>query len=115
VAVDLGIVAMGHARSLTQIGKPRNYHSDGWTRPGARNQAGEHRRRHLWSSERSIGDRLGACGVVGTEVAVAVRYKAWTSGIVPLLGDHRLREGPGAFIIRSCCSGVGSAKPVSWL
>jgi hypothetical protein len=40
VAVHLGIVAMGHARSLTRIGKPRNYHSDGWTRPGARTQAG---------------------------------------------------------------------------
>jgi hypothetical protein len=30
---------------------------------------------------------------------------------LPLLGDHRLREGPRAFIIRSCCS----AKLVSSL
>jgi hypothetical protein len=61
--------------------------------------------------ERSIGDRGGACGVVGTEVAVAVRYKASAPRIGPLLGDHRLRKGAGAFIIRSCCS----AKPVSSL
>jgi hypothetical protein len=65
--------------------------------------------------ERSIGARLGAGGVVGTEVAVAGRYKASAARIVPLLGDHRVGNGPRAFIIRSCCSGVSSAKPVSWL
>jgi hypothetical protein len=34
--------------------------------------------------ERSIGSRLGAGGVVGTKVDVAVRYEAWASRIVPL-------------------------------
>jgi hypothetical protein len=39
--------------------------------------------------ERSIGRRLLACGVVRTEVAAAVRYKASAEDLAAL-GDHRL-------------------------
>jgi hypothetical protein len=51
--------------------------------------------------ERSIGDRLLACGDVGPR-------------ILPLLGGHRLGNVPRAFI-RSCCWSVSSAMLVSSL
>ena len=56
-----------------------------------------------WSSARRR--RRGARG--GRRCAL----RASAPRILPLLGDYRLRKGPRAFIIRSCCP----AKPVSSL
>jgi hypothetical protein len=110
VAVDLGIVAMGHARSLTHIGKSRSYHSDCWTRPAGRTQAGSSGVVTLDPHERSIGDRLGTCGVMGTEWPSLCPTRRGLEDLAAS-GDHRLGEGPRALSIRSCCS----AKPVSSL
>jgi hypothetical protein len=66
--------------------------------------------------ERSIGDHLGAGGVVGTEVDVAGRYEAWASRIVPLwatTASAKAREpAPSGLLLGRYRS---SAKPVSSL
>jgi len=60
--------------------------------------------------ERSIGDHLGAGGVVGTEVDVAGRYEAWASRIVPLWATTASAKARSLHH-PVCCSEVGSAKP----